>query len=77
HSLATYDQADAFDHSAALGFIKLWGLPAKTQAQVQFLGEPPAELLGISPPRKGKESLSEAEAQRLKPSELDAIPEED
>ncbi len=77
HSLATYDQADAFDHSAALGFIKLWGLPAKTQAQVQFLGEPPAELLGISPPRKGKESLSEAEAQRLGPSELDAIPEED
>lgn len=25
--LATYDKADAFDHSAAEGFIKLWGLP--------------------------------------------------
>ncbi len=25
--LATYDRADVFDHSAAEGFIKLWGLP--------------------------------------------------
>jgi argininosuccinate synthase len=34
-NLATYDKGDAFDHSAAVGFIKLWGLTARTQAQVQ------------------------------------------
>ena len=33
--LATYDQGDQFDHSAAAGFIHLWGLPVKTQAQLQ------------------------------------------
>jgi argininosuccinate synthase len=37
HSLATYDSGDQFDHNAALGFIKLWGLPLTTQAQVQLL----------------------------------------
>ncbi|HEV2474163.1 MAG TPA: hypothetical protein VGS41_15910, partial [Chthonomonadales bacterium] len=37
HSLATYDTGDQFDHSAALGFIKLWGLPLTTQAQAQLL----------------------------------------
>jgi argininosuccinate synthase len=31
--LATYDKADVFDHSAAQGFIKLWGLPLKVWAQ--------------------------------------------
>jgi len=35
HSLATYDKGDEFDQSASAGFIHLWGLPAKTQAQVQ------------------------------------------
>ncbi len=39
HSLATYDSGDQFDHNAALGFIKLWGLPLTTQAQVQLLPE--------------------------------------
>jgi argininosuccinate synthase len=28
-ALATYDRADAFDHSAAEGFVKIWGLPSK------------------------------------------------
>ena len=37
HSLATYDSGDQFDHNAALGFIKLWGLPLRTQAQAQLL----------------------------------------
>lgn len=31
--LATYDKNDSFDHSAAEGFIKLWGLPLKVWAQ--------------------------------------------
>jgi len=35
YSLATYDKADAFDHRAAVGFIKLWGLPLRVQAQAQ------------------------------------------
>jgi argininosuccinate synthase len=38
-SLATYDKGDKFDQSAAEGFIHLWGLPLKTQAQVQGAGE--------------------------------------
>ncbi|RDW17398.1 argininosuccinate synthase [Oceanobacillus chungangensis] len=32
--LATYNKEDAFDHEAALGFIKLWGLPTKVHAAV-------------------------------------------
>lgn len=35
HELATYDKGDVFDHSAAVGFIHVWGLPGRTQAQVQ------------------------------------------
>ena len=31
--LATYDEGDVFDHSAAVGFIKLWGLPVETAAR--------------------------------------------
>ncbi|TET25799.1 MAG: argininosuccinate synthase, partial [Dehalococcoidia bacterium] len=34
-SLATYDKGDEFDQSAAPGFIHIWGLPVRTQAQVQ------------------------------------------
>ena len=32
-SLATYDEGDQFDHSAAEGFIKIWGLPLETTAR--------------------------------------------
>jgi len=35
YGLATYDKADAFDQSASAGFIHIWGLPVRTQAQVQ------------------------------------------
>ncbi len=37
HALATYESGDAFNHASALGFIELWGLPVKTQAQTQLL----------------------------------------
>jgi argininosuccinate synthase len=30
HGLATYDAGDKFDHTAAVGFIKLYGLPVET-----------------------------------------------
>jgi argininosuccinate synthase len=33
--LATYEKGDTFDPSNAVGFIQLWGLPVKTQAQLQ------------------------------------------
>lgn len=35
YELATYDANDQFDHQAALGFIKLWGLQTKTYAEVK------------------------------------------
>ncbi|HZT83218.1 MAG TPA: argininosuccinate synthase [Gemmataceae bacterium] len=35
--LATYESGDAFDHDAAKGFIRLWGLGQQTQAQQQLL----------------------------------------
>ncbi len=37
YDLATYEEADQFDQSAAVGFIQIYGLPVKTQAQVQGL----------------------------------------
>ena len=47
-SLATYDVGDNFDQSASAGFIHLWGLPLKNQAQVQLLGdsEGPLSIMG-------------------------------
>ncbi len=39
-SLATYDKGDKFDQKDSPGFIRLWGLPVKTQAQVQGFGKP-------------------------------------
>src|SRR5213082_2341018 len=30
HALATYDAGDTYDHTAAVGFIKIWGLPVET-----------------------------------------------
>ncbi len=35
YKLATYDKEDKFDQSHAVGFIQIYGLPVKTQAQVQ------------------------------------------
>lgn len=32
-SLATYGQGDEFDHAAAIGFIRLWGLPMEVAAR--------------------------------------------
>ncbi|MDO4667592.1 MAG: argininosuccinate synthase [Streptococcus sp.] len=34
-NLATYTSADTFDQDAAIGFIKLWGLPSKVHAEIQ------------------------------------------
>jgi argininosuccinate synthase len=46
--LATYDKGDNFDPKAAEGFMRLWGLPVRTQAQIQLLGdkEGPLSIMG-------------------------------
>ncbi len=38
YELATYDEADAFDHTAAVGFIKVWGMPTMIAAAVEREG---------------------------------------
>jgi argininosuccinate synthase len=35
HDLATYDEADRFDHTQAEGFVRLWGLPTKVWSRRQ------------------------------------------
>jgi len=39
HSLATYESGDLFDHEAAAGFVRLWGLPTKVWAEKQPPGD--------------------------------------
>jgi argininosuccinate synthase len=53
-SLATYDKGDSLNQKAAEGFIHLWGLPVKTQAQVQLLGdkEGPLSIMGPAEPEE-------------------------
>jgi argininosuccinate synthase len=55
-ALATYDEGDTFNQKAAEGFIHLWGLPLKTQAQVQLLGdkEGPLSIVGPTEPEENK-----------------------
>lgn len=49
YALATYGQEDDFDQQAALGFIKLWGLPLEVQARQQLLREPTDPLRLAAP----------------------------
>jgi argininosuccinate synthase len=44
HGLSTYGDGDDFNHEAAAGFIHLWGLPVKVQAQAQLLSQPEGPL---------------------------------
>ena len=52
--LATYDKGDIFDPSYAVGFIQLWGLPSKTQAQLQPLMDKKSSLNSMKINKKGK-----------------------
>jgi argininosuccinate synthase len=53
--LATYESGDLFDHEAAKGFIRLWGLGQQTQAQQQLLkGGQGFTLPGLLTEREGK-----------------------
>ncbi len=61
HSLATYGAGDAFDHSAARGFIELFGLAGRTTAAVRRrAGSPPTALPGA----KDHESVAGTAAAR-------------
>jgi len=55
-SLATYDKGDQFDQSASLGFIHLWGLSAKNQAQAQILADVEGPLSIMAPKEPEEES---------------------
>lgn len=46
--LATYSKGDAFDHNAAVGFIKLFGLPTKVYAEVHQRGSAPQQAENTS-----------------------------
>ena len=51
--LATYESGDLFDHDAAKGFIRLWGLSQQTQAKQQLLkGGKGFDLPGLMGPGK-------------------------
>jgi argininosuccinate synthase len=52
--LATYDKEDIFNPSYAVGFIQLWGLPSKTQAQLQPITEVDSSLNSMKMKKKGK-----------------------
>lgn len=39
HRLATYGKGDVYDHRAAVGFIRVFGLPVRTQAEVQGIAQ--------------------------------------
>ncbi|MBI5285115.1 MAG: argininosuccinate synthase [Chloroflexi bacterium] len=57
YQLATYDRGDQYDHNAALGFIKVWGMPVAQQARTQLLAEGEAPFqLGTSEPEPGKDA---------------------
>ncbi len=50
-ALATYDREDAFDQSAAAGFIDIWGLQTRVQVHRQMLDQLP-QALRIAHPRE-------------------------
>jgi argininosuccinate synthase len=52
-SLATYEAGDIFDQSAAVGFIKLWGLPVRVFAQTQLQGQAPDRILRLMAGEEG------------------------
>jgi argininosuccinate synthase len=54
-ALATYEKGDQYDASAAEGFIKVFGLPAVTQAQAQLLAEH-QDTLRIAAPSENEDT---------------------
>ena len=65
HELATYEEGDQYDASAALGFIKIHGLAQTTQAKHQLLrgqGGHRLELPSIIPPSRSGTGAGEPPA---------------
>ena len=56
-ALATYDAGDAFDHTAAAGFIKIFGLPSETAARKAADGGPQAPVGSLQAPVAGVEGV--------------------
>ncbi|HEV3235645.1 MAG TPA: argininosuccinate synthase [Gemmataceae bacterium] len=57
--LATYETGDQFDHAAAQGFIRLWGLSQQTQARQQLLkGGKGFDLPGLLSQPKSSEPVA-------------------
>jgi argininosuccinate synthase len=52
--LATYDKGDVFDQRHSVGFIQLWGLPARTQMQLQPITGADSPLESLKTPGKRK-----------------------
>lgn len=54
--LATYDKGDQFDQDSAKGFIDLWGLSVRTQAQIQLLSEKdgPLSIMSLEEPEESE-----------------------
>ncbi len=46
-SLATYDKGDQYNHDAAVGFINIYGLSLRNQAQIQLKGNTPDDMLSL------------------------------
>jgi argininosuccinate synthase len=70
HALATYERGDTFNHGSALGFIELWGLPVKTQAQAQLLKGPEGQITPGLMPGSVLPAPSSIPAPNLAPQEL-------
>ena len=49
HALATYDEGDTFDHTAAVGFITIWGLPVEIAAKRAPQGDNKPALAATHP----------------------------
>ena len=52
YGLATYAKGDVFDQSASPGFIHIWGLSVRTQAQVQGIAQTEGPLGTMRPKKK-------------------------
>jgi argininosuccinate synthase len=60
-SLATYDKGDKFDPKNSEGFIRIWGLPVKNQAQLQLLKDKEARLSIMGKTEEGESSKRKAQ----------------
>jgi argininosuccinate synthase len=49
--LSTYGKEDTFDHRSSEGFIHIWGLPVRVQAEAQLLTQP-GDLLRLAGPKE-------------------------